>query len=237
MDAQVCQSCSAIRRTENDFCAECGARFEQQDPIDQRSATPTQSMTLTQALVAAGIVGYLISMLLVASSGYLSFSEAFRWYSGQDSLRADIEWQYKIADLMIRPGGLLMLVLIGLATTRSQARDGAVMKRMCQQCSTISETAKRFCPACGSSYFQAPAGSLVGVERNVNATVSMTLGLVGIVVLGFILGPVAIVLALRAKAEMRREPGLFANHGSATAGIALVVVDVVIGAFFLSIFF
>ena len=103
---------------------------------------------------------------------------------------------------------------------------------MCPQCSVLSETEKTFCPECGTPYFRGPAaGSLAaGPSRsNGKATAALVLGLVGLVLFGFILGLLAMVFAFIAIKEMESAPpATFSNRGSATAGLILGIIDVVL---------
>ena len=112
-----------------------------------------------------------------------------------------------------------------------------VLTKVCRQCSTMSETDKDFCPECGTKYFRGPTGSdqsTAGVVvSNGKATASLVCGIIGLVVFGVILGVIAVVLAGSAKREMSREPSRYSNHGSATAGQVLGIVDIVFGALFI----
>ena len=60
-----------------------------------------------------------------------------------------------------------------------------------------------------------------------NDSASLICGIVGIFFCGVILGPVAIVLALNAKREIRESPGRYTGEGLATAGLVLGIVAVV----------
>ena len=83
-------------------------------------------------------------------------------------------------------------------------------------------------------YEAAPAAAAEGNARN--ATVSLVMGILGLVICPIVCSPIAIVFGRRAKEEIRTRPGL-GGEGMATAGVilgwiglALVVVGIVIYA-------
>ena len=102
------------------------------------------------------------------------------------------------------------------------------VSRVCRACSALSETDKTFCPHCGTPFFTNSNGPTIA-RANGKATTALVLGLVGLVLFGFILGVLAIVFASLAKAEISRQPNAFTNSGAATAGLVLGIVDIVAG--------
>lgn len=110
-----------------------------------------------------------------------------------------------------------------MPTTLSQP-----ISRVCRACSALSETDKTFCPHCGTPFFSDPQTSSVP-RANGKATTALVLGLVGLILFGFILGVLAIVFASIAKSEISRQPRAFTNSGAATAGLVLGIVDIVAG--------
>ena len=65
-------------------------------------------------------------------------------------------------------------------------------------------------------------------QRCGNATAALVLGIVSLVICGVILGPVAIVLGSKAKRQIAQSRGRLTGAGSASAGIALGVLGLVL---------
>jgi hypothetical protein len=101
----------------------------------------------------------------------------------------------------------------------------------------MSQTDKDFCPECGTKYFRGPTGHSqrppADAISNGKATASLVCGIIGLIVFGVVLGVIAVVLAGTAKKEMARAPNRYSNHGSATAGQVLGIIDIVFGALFI----
>ena len=90
----------------------------------------------------------------------------------------------------------------------------------------------QFPPAGGSGYEAAPAGA--GNAKD--ATVSLVLGILGLIICPIVCSPLAIVYGRRAKDQIRTRPGL-GGEGMASAGVilgwiglALVVLGIVVYA-------
>jgi Domain of unknown function (DUF4190) len=60
------------------------------------------------------------------------------------------------------------------------------------------------------------------------ATAAMVCGIVGILLCGVILGPIAIVLGTQAKNEIRASGGRLTGEGMATAGIVCGIIAIVL---------
>ncbi len=79
-------------------------------------------------------------------------------------------------------------------------------------------------------------------EKKGLAIASLILGIIGIFVFGFILGPLAIIFGIVAVSKAKKQPKVYAGRGLAIAGIVLgaialvlsIVWFVVIGASILS---
>lgn len=107
------------------------------------------------------------------------------------------------------------------------------MECYCPKCRTQNPETATFCSACGSPLvvpgsaspvMEYPAGP---VETSGKATASLVLGILGLVICP-LLGIVAIVLGLVAKAEIRRSGGRLRGDGFALAGIILGIVWLVL---------
>jgi len=59
------------------------------------------------------------------------------------------------------------------------------------------------------------------------AVSSLVCGIFGFLIFGLILGPIAIILGMQAKAEINQNPREIQGNGQATAGIIIGVVDIV----------
>ncbi len=112
-------------------------------------------------------------------------------------------------------------------------------QRVCPGCSVLSETEGEFCPQCGTSYSRSPERQepYTAPSRHGQATASMVLGIVGLLLFGIILGILAIVFANKARADMKATPGMYTNGGMATAGLVLGIIDLVAGVIWLSVWF
>ena len=67
------------------------------------------------------------------------------------------------------------------------------------------------------------------------ATAALVCGIVGLLLCGVVLGPVAIYLGTQAKKEIRRSDGRLKGEGLATAGIVMGVIALI--GFIISIFY
>ena len=78
-----------------------------------------------------------------------------------------------------------------------------------------------------------------GLEKHSGATTAMVLGIVSLVSIpltamccvtlpGLLAAPVALVLGLRAKSEIDRAPGRYANRGMAQAGVIMGIIGTVL---------
>lgn len=63
-------------------------------------------------------------------------------------------------------------------------------------------------------------------QTNGLATASLVCGVVGLIVFGIILGPIAICLGVSAKTKIHENPGM-QGEGSANAGIVMGIIDVI----------
>lgn len=63
-------------------------------------------------------------------------------------------------------------------------------------------------------------------QRLGKATAAMVCGIIGILILNVVLGPIAIVLGIMARKEIDRSNGLYTNRGQATAGLVCGIIAV-----------
>jgi Domain of unknown function (DUF4190) len=76
-----------------------------------------------------------------------------------------------------------------------------------------------------------------GVARTEGkAIASLVCGIVGFIILGVVLGVVAIVLGVRARRVIAASAGALKGAGLAMAGIVLGVVDIIVGIYIAAVF-
>jgi hypothetical protein len=80
-----------------------------------------------------------------------------------------------------------------------------------------------------------PYGGGAAAQSNSKATSSMVCGIVGLLICGIVLGPIAIVLSSQAKREIAASPGRYTNAGMATAGQVLGIIAVAVSGIFIAI--
>jgi hypothetical protein len=103
----------------------------------------------------------------------------------------------------------------------------------CPRCGLVVTIGTPLCPACRA--ITSPDGIYHGPKTNApGATTSLVLGLIGLVVCGVILGPLAISSANRAKAAMAIDPSL-GGEGMAATGKVLGIIDIVLFVVYLLI--
>jgi hypothetical protein len=103
----------------------------------------------------------------------------------------------------------------------------------CPRCGLVITIGTPLCPACRA--ITSPDGIYHGPKTNApGATKSLVLGLIGLVVCGVILGPLAISSANQAKAAMASDPSL-GGEGMANAGKILGIIDIVLFVIYLLI--
>lgn len=95
----------------------------------------------------------------------------------------------------------------------------------CPRCGLAVTIGTPLCPACHA--ITSPDGIYHGPKTNAPGAVkSLVLGIIGLVVCGIVLGPIAISSASKAKEAMANDPSL-GGEGLATAGKILGVLDIV----------
>ncbi|HEX3476646.1 MAG TPA: RING finger protein [Kofleriaceae bacterium] len=95
----------------------------------------------------------------------------------------------------------------------------------CPRCGLTISIGTPLCPACRA--ITSPDGLYHGPKTNAPGAVkSLVVGLIGLVVCGIILGPIAISSASKAREAMANDPSL-GGEGLATAGKILGVIDIV----------
>jgi hypothetical protein len=95
----------------------------------------------------------------------------------------------------------------------------------CPRCGLTVTLGTPLCPACRAN--TSPDGLYHGPRTNAPGAVkSLVLGIIGLVVCGIVLGPIAISSANKAKEAMANDPSL-GGEGLATAGKILGVLDII----------
>jgi hypothetical protein len=95
----------------------------------------------------------------------------------------------------------------------------------CPRCGLVITIGTPLCPACRA--ITSPDGIYHGPKINAPGAVkSLVVGIIGLVVCGIVLGPIAISSANKAKEAMANDPSL-GGEGLATAGKILGVLDIV----------
>jgi RING finger family protein/uncharacterized protein DUF4190 len=95
----------------------------------------------------------------------------------------------------------------------------------CPRCGLVITIGTPLCPACRA--ITSPDGIYHGPKTNAPGAVkSLVVGIIGLVVCGIVLGPIAISSANKAKEAMANDPSL-GGEGLATAGKILGVLDIV----------
>jgi len=103
----------------------------------------------------------------------------------------------------------------------------------CPSCRVPFAVGAHICPACRA--ITSPDGIYHGPKTNApGAVASLVYGLVGLVLCGVILGPIAISKSNSAKAAMVSDPTL-GGEGLATAGLVLGIADLVLFVIYLMI--
>jgi hypothetical protein len=99
---------------------------------------------------------------------------------------------------------------------------------VCPNCRAAILAGSQICPACRA--ITTPDGMYHGPKVNAPGAVSsMVLGIIGLVLCGVILGPIAIVQANNAKRAIANDPSM-GGQGFATAGTILGVIALVLNA-------
>ena len=95
----------------------------------------------------------------------------------------------------------------------------------CPRCGVTIRIDTPLCPACRA--ITSPDGLYHGAKTNAPGAVkSLVVGIIGLVVCGIVLGPIAISSANKAKEAMANDPSL-GGEGLATAGKILGVLDII----------
>jgi hypothetical protein len=102
-----------------------------------------------------------------------------------------------------------------------QARAGY---QRCPHCNSEIMASDSICPMCNS--ITSPDGIYHGPMENApGAVASLVCGIIGLLVCGVILGPIAIVMSNKAKRNIAADPR-YTGGGLATAGLVLGIIDV-----------
>jgi hypothetical protein len=97
----------------------------------------------------------------------------------------------------------------------------------CPRCTLMLSIGTPICPGCRA--ITSPDGLYHGPKLNApGAVASLVLGLIGLVVCGVVLGPLAIWQASNAKNAISRDP-IYGGGGMATAGMVLGIIGLVFG--------
>ena len=97
----------------------------------------------------------------------------------------------------------------------------------CTNC-LVTVQGKKYCADCKSMAVSKDgmAATARGVQSCKEATWSLVLGIIGVLCCGVILGIVAIVLGVKAKNKIAKNPGM-EGSGKATAGIILGIIGII----------
>lgn len=110
------------------------------------------------------------------------------------------------------------------------ARDtsGALFCPACQNSGKVSPSAARQAAQSAASLPPQPPG---GPPGKVVASLALGIGAIVLFPIGLILGPLAIVYAVKGRNELRGSPAGAPGEGMATAGLVLGIVGIVAGVF------